>query len=54
LCDGAKPDETWHWEYKGFSTLTGDQRKALMKQFAETPRKNPQYTIAQKRNMAKK
>jgi hypothetical protein len=54
LCDGNKPDETWHWEYKGFSTLSGETRKALLKQFAETPRKNPQYTIAQKRNMAKK
>lgn len=54
LCDGNASDETWHWEYKGFSTLTSEERKAFMKQFAETPRKNPQYTIAEKRKLAKK
>ena len=54
LCDGAKPDETWHWEYKGFSTLTTAQRQALMTQFTSTPRKNPKYTIAERKKMAKK
>jgi hypothetical protein len=28
LADGAGMDETWHWEYWGFYTLTKEQRQA--------------------------
>ena len=54
LCDGIKTEEAWHWEYKGFSTLTTAQRQQIVKTFTETPRRNPQYTIAEKRKMATK
>ena len=41
LCDNTGSDETWHWEYHGFSTLTTAQRNQMLKTFAETPRKSP-------------
>jgi LAS superfamily LD-carboxypeptidase LdcB len=41
LCDNKGSDETWHWEYYGFSTLTSAQRNEMLKTFAETPRKSP-------------
>lgn len=41
LCDGTGTEETWHWEYHGFITLTSAQRNQMAKTFAETPRKSP-------------